>query len=1612
MISKIGKYDVKSELGRGGFGRVYRAWDPSVNRDVAIKVLTAENDEEMIGRFRTEAAAAGNLRHRNIVTIYEYGEQDGVPFIVMEYLEGEDLQKILSQKKPLTLLQKIRIMSQVAGGLHCAHENGVIHRDVKPANIMVLSDGTVKIMDFGIARVTHDLSTRRTRQGFVIGTMLYMDPERLAGGEVSILSDIFAYGIIYYELVAGVHPFHSEDARSLMFKVLTAEPRPIREVAPDVPEALEAIILRAMAKEPEHRYQSLSDAQLDAEPILIELQKERAAALLGDAQLLYESEQFDAAQNLVREVLELDPANHRARQLRDKLQQERQKRALRPRIDAFLKGAEDALAHKRYRDAVQQLESALRLDRTDTSIQARLDDARSFQDRTEKAQRLVEEARRELAQENFTGAHRIVSDALHGDPDSPEAAALLKSIQQAIEKRERDRVMQRGLADARGQLSLNHIDEAIRALVELDASFPGSTEIQGVLAEARAAKDAEERRHKRDAALAIIDESLRGGRVEEAVRRLEILTAHYPGDPGIVSRLEGARQELESRRRVQAVENIRAQASVLLGREEFDAAIRMLDQGIQAWPGEAGLIGLREQVARARASQLRERAIGDAIREAGELRRGGRLAEAIRRLESAVSEHGADPAAASLEEEILREGENRKREEAIRRAIGDAEVLVDLERPNSAMLLLQQIVAQYPGDPQLASALAAAREQLQAQQRKHAIEQAAAEANASRSRRDYDAAIERLERALESYPGEPSLVDLLDRTIKDRAAWQREQEARAAIRACEDLERQGRIDEAIEQIRGLMDSSGPRAELKALAERLESARQERLRSEAVRAAVAEGRASIARQDFATAIRALEQALDRYPREGELLSVLSEARAAQAEQEKRAFLGEQLDRIRQLENGEAFRSALQAAEAALQRYPDAPEMSAAVRRLHTRIEETDRQRRVAALVTAIHEQVERMAWEQALRLIGEAQREFPVEPLFGELLERARRGQRQAQIEGVLADAYERLCIGSVERAIEVLAAGLKSFPNEPRLIERKAQYECEKVRRDALRSARNLLKRKRLDEAEKVLRERLVIQPDDAEALAMVEELRAARAEQERQARYHAGRKEAERLLKDRQHDRCLDLLDRLLAEFPGDPVLLRERAAALAAREQHERQKARDAEVDRLRKLQQNGSIDEVVRGATQMLAIGEDPRAQELLGWAETRLQELEATRIVAQAPPLVPQAPAPPPQARETARPAAPIPAPAAPPPPAREPERPAPVLPRPVASPPAPTAATPPRRPEEPTAPIVEAPAPAASRRPLIIGAAAVAVAVIGFIAYKATSSSGSGSISLGTSSVSFAWRSGGAAPGAQTVAITGTGSFRASPKEPWISVDPASGSAPASLKIAANPAGLKPGMHTGAVAVTDASGSAREVRVELNVTGRVQPAASLSALPEALSFRFQIGGQQPDTQTISLEGSGAFSAAATEKWIAVSPAKGVSPGRLTVSVKTAGLKPSGYSGYVRITPAAGGSALRVPVGLSVTVRSLLGGAETSDWQILTWTGDLAPGATLQIDGRQASAGRVIRGELPGRKVDIRLPRSSLAIVEAPGPRNAWRRLVLRNRGAEAETDINVQYRVVP
>src|SRR5215831_5755181 len=260
---KFGRYEILAELSRGAIKIVYKARDPQIDRLVAVKTVSLwgqepDEEKEFRLRFMNEAQAAGRLHHSGIVGVFDVGEspENRDPYIVLEYVHGETLNRILAREKKLPLERALKLVEHIADALDYAHAQGVIHRDIKPANILITQDGRPKIADFGIAKLN---LAHFTIPGRVVGTPAYMAPEQLSGEAVDGRSDLFSLGVILYAMVTGHSPFQGNSATTVCFKVANREPIAASALDMTLPPQLDAVISRAMAKDPKERYQRGSD---------------------------------------------------------------------------------------------------------------------------------------------------------------------------------------------------------------------------------------------------------------------------------------------------------------------------------------------------------------------------------------------------------------------------------------------------------------------------------------------------------------------------------------------------------------------------------------------------------------------------------------------------------------------------------------------------------------------------------------------------------------------------------------------------------------------------------------------------------------------------------------------------------------------------------------------------------------------------------------------------------------------------------------------------------------------------------------------------------------------------------------------------------------------------------------------------------------------------------------------------------------------------------------------------------------------------------------------------------------------------------------------------------
>jgi serine/threonine protein kinase len=365
---RIGKYRIVERIGRGGMGMIFKAHDPVLDRQVALKVISPEVEvtDELRTRFFREAQACARLNHPNIVTVYDMGEDEGRLFIVMELLEGQELRRLIAPGSPLTLEEKVSVMTQACAGLHFAHQKGIVHRDIKPGNIFLLPNGLVKILDFGIAHM--NTTDGLTRTGLILGTLRYISPEQVSG-RADFRSDMFSLGSVFYELLALRPPFLGDDPMRLLEQLRAEDPPPLSELDPGLPPALTSVVQRAMRKNPAERFQDLEEMQGEIEEVrraLNEQWRQVSIRVRGQRQRLAEV-QAAAAERLGRADQDASiPGIDQRRGLRAIESLERE---LATRISALeselaqaeaaapvIERAEGLIQAGRFDDAIQQLE--------------------------------------------------------------------------------------------------------------------------------------------------------------------------------------------------------------------------------------------------------------------------------------------------------------------------------------------------------------------------------------------------------------------------------------------------------------------------------------------------------------------------------------------------------------------------------------------------------------------------------------------------------------------------------------------------------------------------------------------------------------------------------------------------------------------------------------------------------------------------------------------------------------------------------------------------------------------------------------------------------------------------------------------------------------------------------------------------------------------------------------------------------------------------------------------------------------------------------------------------------------------------------------------------------
>jgi tetratricopeptide (TPR) repeat protein len=482
--TRIGAYDIVDTIGRGGMGTVFRGNDPRIGRQVAIKVLTAAADDpDLLIRFYREAKYTGSLHHQNIVTVYELGHQDGVPYLVMEYLEGVSLDAMIASGRPIPLVEKLGIILQVCSGLTYAHKQGLVHRDIKPANIVILGDGTAKIVDFGIALLG---GSRLTRTGHVVGSLNYMSPEQLSGNvEVDARTDVYSTGVVLFQLLTGVLPFDGGTTAATLKKILQDPPPPLVNYMRDRPEELEGILGKALAKNRDERYPSPEDFAFDLARVHQKYEKKMIADALGQAADALRRQDFAVARRQVSLVLKAAPYNAEAAELLRQIKQGQEQQQREEQILRLQMKAEEAFRKNQLEEAMRFIEQGLQLDAAGAVFPALRDAVGEAQAKRVSYLESLKSAESALKAGDLEAAKRSVEAAQQMLPDDPAARSLAAQIVAQLEQRSREQqaaerqrqfamsvnAVEKAMADARMLLMLGRLPEALEALGSVESTL-------------------------------------------------------------------------------------------------------------------------------------------------------------------------------------------------------------------------------------------------------------------------------------------------------------------------------------------------------------------------------------------------------------------------------------------------------------------------------------------------------------------------------------------------------------------------------------------------------------------------------------------------------------------------------------------------------------------------------------------------------------------------------------------------------------------------------------------------------------------------------------------------------------------------------------------------------------------------------------------------------------------------------------------------------------------------------------------------------------------------------------------------------------------------------------
>ena len=526
-MQKLGKYEILAELGHGAMGVVYKARDPFIGRLIALKTINSNlvDRPDLLERFYQEAQSAGKLQHPNIVTVFELGQEKDTPFIAMEFIDGDSLEKIIVEQIDLPLALKVGYIVRVCQALEYAHKNRVVHRDIKPGNVMVNSEGIVKVVDFGIARLV-DFS--RTHTNTMIGTPAYMAPELFRKKKADERTDIWAVGVTLYELICYQRPF-TGDGYDIIRSIAEDDFPAASTLSSECTPELDAILQRMLRKPAADRYQSMEDVLLELEPVWNRMRADAASSLAERASSLYERGNLPRAQDMLRRARLIDSSNVLAKSLLEKVSAEIRRTEVQPKVEEHLDRGRGFLESGKLREAQAEAEAALNLDSRCEPAQKLVSEVEEKAARAQQLEKRLRLTKQRLAEGALTEAGTALRQALELDASHPQALELRRQVAEEQNRREKRKQLTDLLNRARGLWTELKYDECLALLEEGLKTFPNEPELKSLQDTAR--QDQQEQ--KKQGNIAEVRKLLGQQKLEEARKALDALTKGQAQDTTI-----------------------------------------------------------------------------------------------------------------------------------------------------------------------------------------------------------------------------------------------------------------------------------------------------------------------------------------------------------------------------------------------------------------------------------------------------------------------------------------------------------------------------------------------------------------------------------------------------------------------------------------------------------------------------------------------------------------------------------------------------------------------------------------------------------------------------------------------------------------------------------------------------------------------------------------------------------------------------------------------------------------------------------------------------------------------------------------------------------------------